>query len=116
VVLFEKLDAEKTHIDFSNNITETKDFNILDYLYFYNGGGVSSGDINNDGLVDLFFVSNQGKNKLCLNKGNMEFEDFRFPIVVIIITTIIISLIIIIIFSVIIIIIIIIINNFSNND
>jgi len=61
VVLFEKLDAEKTHIDFANNITETKDFNILDYLYFYNGGGVSAGDINNDGLVDLFFVSNQGK-------------------------------------------------------
>ena len=75
VVLFEKLDSKKTHIDFSNNITETKDFNILDYLYFYNGGGVSAGDINNDGLVDLFFVSNQGKNKLYLNKGNMEFED-----------------------------------------
>lgn len=75
VVLFEKLDAEKTHIDFSNNITETKDFNILDYLYFYNGGGVSAGDINNDGLVDLFFVSNQGKNKLYLNKGEMQFED-----------------------------------------
>ena len=68
VVLFEKLDSKKTHIDFSNNITETKDFNILDYLYFYNGGGISAGDINNDGLVDLFFVSNQGKNKLYLNK------------------------------------------------
>lgn len=75
VVLFEKLASKKTHIDFSNNISETKDFNILDYLYFYNGGGVSAGDINNDGLVDLFFVSNQGKNKLYLNKGNMEFED-----------------------------------------
>jgi enediyne biosynthesis protein E4 len=75
VQLFEKLPASKTHIDFTNQITETPEFNILDYLYFYNGGGVSSGDINNDGLVDLFFTSNQGKNKLYLNKGNMEFED-----------------------------------------
>ena len=73
--LFEKLPASKTHIDFTNQIKETPDFNILDYLYFYNGGGVASGDINNDGLVDLFFTSNQGKNKLYLNKGNMEFED-----------------------------------------
>jgi hypothetical protein len=75
VQLFEKLPASKTHIDFTNQIKETPEFNILDYLYFYNGGGVSSGDINNDGLVDLFFTSNQGKNKLYLNKGNMEFED-----------------------------------------
>ncbi len=75
VQLFEKLPASKTHIDFSNQIKETPEFNILDYLYFYNGGGVASGDINNDGLVDLFFTSNQGKNKLYLNKGNMEFED-----------------------------------------
>ena len=75
VQLFEKLPASKTHIDFTNQIKETPEFNILDYLYFYNGGGVASGDINNDGLVDLFFTSNQGKNKLYLNKGNMEFED-----------------------------------------
>ncbi len=75
VQLFEKLPASKTHIEFTNQIKETPEFNILDYLYFYNGGGVASGDINNDGLVDLFFTSNQGKNKLYLNKGNMEFED-----------------------------------------
>ncbi|MFM1912535.1 MAG: hypothetical protein RIR51_373 [Bacteroidota bacterium] len=73
--LFTQLDAEKTGIDFKNDIVETKEFNILDYLYFYNGGGVSTGDINNDGLVDIFFVSNQGKNKLYLNKGNFQFED-----------------------------------------
>ena len=79
VKLFQKLLPADTKIDFVNQIKETKDFNILDYLYFYNGGGVSAGDINNDGLTDLFFVSNQGKNKLYLNKGVKEgkpqFED-----------------------------------------
>ncbi|MES2795970.1 MAG: VCBS repeat-containing protein, partial [Bacteroidota bacterium] len=67
--LFEKLPSSVTNLSFVNKITETKDFNILDYLYFYNGGGVSAGDINNDGLVDLYFTSSQGKNKLYLNKG-----------------------------------------------
>ncbi len=79
VQLFKKLKPSETQINFTNTITETKDFNILDYLYFYNGGGVSAGDINNDGLTDLFFVSNQGKNKLYLNKGVVDgkpkFED-----------------------------------------
>ncbi len=79
VKLFQKLSPIDTKVDFSNTIKETKDFNILDYLYFYNGGGVSAGDINNDGLTDLFFVSNQGKNKLYLNKGakdgKPQFED-----------------------------------------
>ncbi|AFK02772.1 ASPIC/UnbV domain protein [Emticicia oligotrophica DSM 17448] len=69
VALFKKLSPTETKVDFTNQITESKDFNILDYLYFYNGGGVSAGDINNDGLTDLFFVSNQGKNKLYINKG-----------------------------------------------
>jgi hypothetical protein len=49
--------------------------NILDYLYFYNGAGVASADFNNDGLEDLYFVSNQGPNKLYLNKGDLKFED-----------------------------------------
>ena len=78
-ILFKKLSPEESKVTFANNVKKTQDFNILDYLYFYNGGGVSSGDINNDCLVDLFFVSNQGKNKLYLNKGvkngQPEFED-----------------------------------------
>lgn len=56
-------------------LTQTGHFNIIEYLYFYNGGGVSAGDINNDGLVDLYFTANQLQNKLYLNKGNFVFED-----------------------------------------
>lgn len=72
---FPVLEKEATGIDFSNDLTETEDQNILDYLYFYNGGGVSIGDINNDGLPDIYFTGNQVKNKLYLNKGNFVFED-----------------------------------------
>lgn len=73
--LFTSLSPGKTGIHFQNLINETDSFNILDYLYFYNGGGVAIGDINNDGLPDIYFTSNQGSNKLYLNKGSLHFED-----------------------------------------
>ena len=73
--LFSNPAPENTGILFSNDLTETDDLNILDYLNFYNGGGVAIGDINNDGLVDIFFSGNQIKNKLYLNKGNLKFDD-----------------------------------------
>lgn len=72
---FELLDSERTGISFINEVTSTPDFNILEFLYFYNGGGVSVGDINKDGLDDMFFTSNQAPNKLYLNKGGFKFED-----------------------------------------
>lgn len=73
--LFKKLESSDSGVIFENNLTPTEDFNIIDYLYFYNGGGVAVGDINNDGLVDLYFSGNQVKNRLYLNRGNLKFED-----------------------------------------
>jgi len=73
--LFTLLPSSSTQVDFKNQLTENEQFNIIEYLYFNNGAGVAAGDINNDGLVDLYFTSNQGPNKLYLNKGNMKFED-----------------------------------------
>lgn len=69
------LPASQTNISFVNKNTPTDSVNILDYLYFYNGAGVAAADFNNDGLPDLYFVSNQESNKLYLNKGNFKFED-----------------------------------------
>ena len=73
--LFTLLNPEETGVHFENTLTSSSELNILEYLYFYNGGGVAAGDINNDGLVDLFFTGNQVPNKLYLNKGNLKFED-----------------------------------------
>ncbi len=69
------LGPKKTGIDFSNALTESLDLNIIEYLYYYNGGGVAIGDIDNDGLEDIYFTANQGPDKLYLNKGNLAFED-----------------------------------------
>ena len=73
--LFKQLPSFKTNVDFSNTLTYKEDFNIFTYRNYYNGGGVGLGDINNDGLIDIYFTSNLNKNKLYLNKGNFEFED-----------------------------------------
>ncbi|WP_111670727.1 VCBS repeat-containing protein [Algoriphagus litoralis] len=73
--LFRLLSPEQTGITFQNQLTSTPENNIIEYLYFYNGGGVAAGDIDGDGLVDLYFTGNQVPNKLYLNKGNFKFED-----------------------------------------
>jgi hypothetical protein len=73
--IFSTLKHSDTGIDFSNNLTENDSLNYFTYNYIYMGGGVATGDINNDGLVDIFFTGNQVSNKLYLNKGNMKFED-----------------------------------------
>lgn len=74
--LFTKLSEKNTGIDFRNMLMETNaDFNIMQYAYFYNGGGVAVCDINNDSLPDIIFTGNMVKNRLYLNKGNFHFED-----------------------------------------
>ncbi|MEJ2114404.1 MAG: VCBS repeat-containing protein, partial [Flavobacteriaceae bacterium] len=65
----------ETGIDFINKVENEKDFNIFKYRNFYNGGGVAIGDINNDGLPDVYLTANRTKNKLYLNKGDFKFED-----------------------------------------
>lgn len=73
--LFTFLKASETNINFKNEIIETDNFNIITYEYLYNGGGVAVGDINNDGLDDLYFSGNTVSNKLYLNQGNFKFRD-----------------------------------------
>src|SRR5258707_3424071 len=74
--LFTKLSKNETGVDFRNLLQEDHpEFNIIYYPYFYNGGGVAIGDINNDNLPDLFFTGNMVKNRLFVNKGDFEFEN-----------------------------------------
>lgn len=73
--IFEKLGHLDTGITFSNNLVETDSLNYFNYGYIYMGGGISAGDINNDGLIDLYFTGNMVSNRLYLNKGDLKFED-----------------------------------------
>jgi hypothetical protein len=73
--LFDSLPSSKTGIDFINKVEEDDSVNVLAYMNIYTGAGVAAGDINNDGLTDLYFSGNQSSGKLYLNKGNFKFED-----------------------------------------
>lgn len=74
-LLFKDVAGETSGVKFTNKLEFDKDFNIFTYRNFYNGGGVGLGDVNNDGLLDIYFTGNQVENKLYLNKGNLQFED-----------------------------------------
>ena len=73
--LFTLLSPDSTHVLFINSLAEGLNTNVLLYEYFYNGAGVATSDLNNDGLQDIYFSGNMTDNKLFLNKGNMKFED-----------------------------------------
>ncbi|TDH29371.1 hypothetical protein EXU57_04440 [Segetibacter sp. 3557_3] len=73
--MFKVLPAERTGLNFVNKLTPHAEFNMFNYMYYYNGAGVGAGDFNNDGLIDLFFASNQSADKLYLNNGNLVFRD-----------------------------------------
>jgi hypothetical protein len=73
--LFSLLESRQTGVRFVNTISETEGFNVLAYEYFFNGGGLAVGDLDNDGLQDLFFTANMGDNKLFRNLGGLRFKD-----------------------------------------
>lgn len=73
--VFKEVAPTVSNIHFSNELEESPDLNILNYLYYYNGAGVAAADYNNDELIDLYFISNQGEDKLYVNQGNLKFKD-----------------------------------------
>jgi hypothetical protein len=72
---FNNVDVQDSGIDFSNDLSPSGELNIIEFLYYYNGGGVALGDINNDGLDDIYFSANQKPDKLYLNLGDLKFKD-----------------------------------------
>lgn len=77
--LFVLKNSNETGIKFNNQLEQTPELNILNYLYFYNGAGVAAGDFNGDGFVDLYFTSNQGPDKFYINQGVFSFKDATSP-------------------------------------
>jgi hypothetical protein len=73
--VFQLLRKDATGLDFENALHQTSEFNVFNYMYFFNGGGVAAGDFNNDGKIDLYFTANMGPNKMFLNEGNLKFKD-----------------------------------------
>lgn len=73
--VFRLLEAEKTGLNFENTLVQNADLNVFTYMYFFNGGGVTAGDFNQDGWIDLYFTSNMGSNRLFLNQQNLRFTD-----------------------------------------
>lgn len=72
---FNEISPSHSGISFTNRVEQTPEFNIINYLYFYDGGGVAIGDINGDGLPDIYLTANMGDNRLYLNEGDFKFRD-----------------------------------------